>query len=107
MRTNDTAIACSVNGTHTVVRQCKAETSRMKDVARSGKPPGYTWRLWNDPRPYKRTPVPTHPIPRRWVTEALTPAWQRALPFAWEQERASRLGYRLTRIACAQPPSEE
>ena len=47
---------------------CKRETKAMKAAARSGKPAGYTWRLWNDPT--AGTP------PRKIQTGSLhTPAW--------------------------------
>jgi hypothetical protein len=57
---------------------CKDETRAMKQVARTGKPRGYSWRLWHEwDGPITRT-IPTTPIQRAWVTDCLTPAYRRA-----------------------------
>ena len=45
---------------------CERERKAMQAVARSGKPAGYSWRLWNDPRGPKGAPkIETGPI-RDW-----------------------------------------
>ena len=52
---------------------CKAETRAMKQAARSGKPAGYTWRLWHDPA--AGTPRPFRMPPPIW--KAREAAWKR------------------------------
>jgi len=46
-------------------RGCEQERKAMQVVARSGKPAGYSWRLWHDPRPRVASRAPSGPI-RDW-----------------------------------------
>lgn len=46
-------------GRGTDKKGCEAERRAMQAIARTGRPAGYAWRWWWDPRPRVRREVPT------------------------------------------------
>jgi len=72
---------------------CVAERRAMQSIARTGKPAGYSWRWWWDPRPRVAKPIPTGSLRMpRWAYP--TPAHHIEVPYNDRQEAE-----RLNRIA--------
>ena len=72
----------------TGAKGCAAERRAMQSVARTGKPAGYSWRLWWDPRPRVAKPVPTGSLRMpRWAYP--TPAYLVEVPYP-DQVEAQR-----------------
>lgn len=71
------------------LRQCEQETRALRAIARTGKPAGYSWRWWWDPRPRVRREVPTGSMHMpRWAYP--TPAYRIEVPYN-ERQEACRL----------------
>ena len=66
-------------------RTCQQERKRMLASLKSGKPTGYTWRMWHDPKAGWPKPVATGPM-RVPAWAYPTAAYKRDVPYSEEQE---------------------